>query len=159
MCFYVDDVDWYAEVQEEEIKDSNGHMVCQECSRWLPKNEPFHYIYQQESEECKTCLNGECECHSTEDCCECTYPDYGEYYEWWSCRDCYRFLECIRQAELEEGCRDRESRPLLGMMVESLRDIGPKDCKRYWTKVKDTKEYLIDSGYLPWLWKELFGGT
>ena len=105
----------------------------------------FH-LHQQEYEECSACL-GEC-------CCES--PDYGETFDLNCCMDCVKFLEAVRVAEIEAGCALSEALPLLGEMVVQIGEGGHEEAKKYVKKAIKLFPELKASGYLGWLWRQMF---
>lgn len=154
MCF-INDYDWYASVTEKTSYPVEKETRCDECDGIIPVGATVHHIYQQEAEECRACEFGDCQCVG--DCCQCAKPDPGETFDYDRCQDCHRFLEAVEAAEVEAGCSIYEARPPLGQMTEKINDGGRDEAKKYFKKAAKLHPELVKSGYLGWLWREMFG--
>jgi hypothetical protein len=152
MCF-INNCSWTAEVQEEWSALAEKPTYCEECRRPIPAKAMVHYLEQQEHEECQACVWGDCACPDRTDdfhYCVCAEPEFGELFEWRCCDDCCRFLKVIEAAEMEAGCAASESRPMLGEMIESLREAHA-DLDRYLEAAQRLHPELQANGYLEWL--------
>jgi len=158
MCF-VNDGDWTARVYEVTQKTSERKRRCQECDQMIQAGIPFWNIWMQEYEECHTCTMGKCDCVQEDNndlCCKCTEPDHGEEFETWHCQECHKFLEAIREAEIESGCSPYEAQPLCEQMVEAISNTDESDAERYFIKAAVKYPELGDSGYLKRLHEKCF---
>ena len=154
MCFVHDDYDWIAMVNEEADEVATRPMKCDECDAAISAGQFMHTIHQQESEWCKDCENGDCEC--AVECCECERPNLGESFDYVRCEQCDKFLRAVEAAEIEQGCDEDTARPGLPMW-DDLQGGGRLDAKRYWKKARSMFPELVASGYLGKLWRRMFG--
>ena len=161
MCFYSEPF-WIARVVEKTSAPAKERTWCDECGRDIEAGQTLHTLDQQEYEECQACEAGECKCPADSkgdpNCCQCDEPGYGETYHHEECDDCHKFLKAVALVEDDEGCGRDESRPALGRMVDSLCELGAAECKKYYRRAAQEHPELVASGYLKWLWKEVFGG-
>lgn len=167
MCF-ASDYDWYAEFIDNSTPIADRDIRCDECHCAIPAGTRYHHTYMQQHEECRDCDNGECECQPIfedgvqvgrtceDNGCQCAEPNIGETFEWHCCESCFKFLDAIEAAEVEAGCKRYEARPPLTEMLDSLRNAGARDCKRYYRKASQMFPELVISDYLPKLWRKLF---
>lgn len=61
MCFYAD-YDWIAQVFEESEPVATRPVRCEECGAGIPRGATYHHVWMQQYEECRACINEECEC-------------------------------------------------------------------------------------------------
>ena len=148
MCFY-NDCDWYAEVVTTTEKKLTYRMMCDECRRAHDVGDTLKIHEMQEYEDCHRCYEGEC--------CQCAEPDYGEFASYNQCEDCEKFLAAVGAAEVEAGCGSDESLPVPTEMKEAIQEGGKEEAEKYWVKAKAMYPQLIESGYLDWLWGDIFG--
>ena len=121
MCFY-NDCDWYASIQEDKVGVATKDIKCDECHRLIKEGEWVRHIFMQEDEECRNNPESEyCEGGEEGDSCppDCEH-DYGETFDYDRCETCDQLIEAIHQHELDEGCREDESRPNLTELYEAL---------------------------------------
>lgn len=156
MCFYADS-DWVARQVEESSRTTQPgeNLHCHECQRDITAGCTLHEIEMHEYDECQVCYDGECKCPDG-DCCRCEQPQYGEDCHWQVCNDCFRFLEAVQYVEEDAGCSGPETRPLLFRMQEAICDRGLAEAKPYWQRARKLYPDLASSGYLGWLWREVF---
>lgn len=158
MCF-ISESEWYADVSEEGyVFNKNEKERCDECRRPIAAGDRKFEITQQEHEHCQACENGECLCEDQGEWhdCECESPEYGETVEYVRCMDCDWFLAAVKVAELEAGCRESESLPPLGEMVNCVEESGRGEAEKYFSKAEELFPELAASGYLKWLKKKIF---
>jgi hypothetical protein len=160
MCFYSGDYDWYAAINEESTLCAAKPTQCDECHTTIPIGGIVHHIFQQENESCSDCEDGYCTCPRDEDgdcldCC-CLDPNYGESFECDWCDECDKFVKAVKAAEIEAGCPEHQSRPLLTQMRDSIHDGGMEEAKKYWIKARSLYPELVASGYLGKLWRRVF---
>ncbi len=153
MCFTNNDYDWIANVTEESTATASKDIKCDECRRTIPAGVAYHHIHQQESEWCKDCENGDCECVG--DCCQCEHPSTGESFDYDRCLDCNKFLQAVENAELAAGCSISDSRPPLGEMRDTIHECK-YEAEKYWRQAAKDYPELVKSGYLGWLWRRTF---
>lgn len=161
MCFYNDDCEWVAQVQEETSKPATKPIKCNECGAIIPVGSVVHHVFMQEHEECNACYSGECSCpldvfevpSCSEGNCQCAKPAFGETFAYDRCDECERFLRIIQEVEIEDGCPPYESRPMLCDMIESLQQA---DSKRYFRRAIKDDRSLQKSGYLGRIGKLVF---
>jgi hypothetical protein len=163
MCFLLD-CDWHASVVHEEDRTATKEMNCLECSHKIQPGDSYHYVYQQEHEECQACEWAECECPDALDGkdrpqdheCRCEKPNYGESYEYWRCQECSKFLKAVQRAEVDAGCSVYESQPHYEDMIDEISDSGMDEAKRYFKRAAKDFPEIVKSGYLGWLWRKMF---
>jgi hypothetical protein len=118
----------------------------------------------EEHEECRVCEEDMCDCPEDENgekvClnngCQCETTDLGESFDWRCCSQCHKFLDAIHDAEIEAGCRESESRPMLTSMVEEISEQDCKEAAKYFKVALRKYPELKMSGYLGNLWKKCF---
>jgi len=163
MCF-VNDYDYSVAVQNDFTYTAEKPVRCDECHRMIPIGEKVFHIDQQEYDECKACLDGDCECPRDADgcptCdasdCQCEEPNFGETFSYDCCKDCRKFRQAIRSAETKAGCASDESEPALPAMCEQINDGGQDEALKYWREAKRMFPELLASGYLRFIWHRCF---
>ncbi len=163
MCF-IGEGDWTASVCEKTYPVATKNIRCDECNRTIEIGETYHHIYMQEYEECQDCENDGCECPLDEDggriChkngCQCEKPSYGEDATYDCCQECQKFRQAIHDAEIEAGCREYESQPMLGSMFEEIQEQDPIEARKYFKTALRLFPELKQSGYLGRHWKSSF---
>ena len=163
MCFYNDDCDWIAQVYEESASVVTESGQCQECGRIMLVGATMHNVWIQQYEACRRCdPNERAEWDDDfaggplEQCSDGQH-DYGETFDYSRCDDCDLFLQAVQEAEEDAGCHHDDARPPLEFMRERINDGGQDEAKRYWRKALERYPQLKASGYLGWLWREVFG--
>src|ERR1700722_8291329 len=141
MCF-VQEAEWKAEVSETtEGPKTVDTTRCSECGMGIDIGEWHKHIEMQEYEECHDCEYGDCDCatKNTEDHeCQCDPPNYGETFVYDRCEGCEKLLAAIREVEIESGCGEHESVPLLGDLDNQLRNLGDhEERKKYADRFKE----------------------
>lgn len=158
MCF-VSNAEWFAEVYEHSDPVATRPTVCDECCCPIPVGTTYHRIEMQEYEQCRACLDGDCECprDADGDCaeCKCEKPSLGESHTYERCTGCHLFLQAVEEAEKEAGCKAHESRPDLDCMIESLSEGDERELLRYFKKATVMHPELRESGYLAILWRKI----
>lgn len=157
MCFVAcNDYDWCASVVEWSDGHADGKEKCDEC-RAAPAAGAFvRRLYQQEHEECRICHpDGEDTPPGVSEN-DGHAHDYGESCDYVRCENCHKFLEAVKAAEIEAGCAPYESRPMLWMMHEDIRNGGADEAKKYWKKAAKMYPELVESKWLGRLWRRLF---
>lgn len=158
MCFNNDDGDWIVGTQETSTVVVEKPTRCRECASVIPYGAEAIAIALYEFDDsgpgCITCDNGDCEC--TGNCCQCDEPNRGEEYHTVRCLNCNAFLNAVQIAEEEAGCRHDESRPPLDQMQEYIREAGIEEADKYRKVAIREYPWLRDSGYLSWLWSQMF---
>ncbi len=156
MCFFTGDCDWTCGLQEFGDKLAEKDTHCHECGVAIKAGETLHWIYQQEAEDgCLSCEQCECECEEDK-CCQCENPSVGETFHYHRCMDCNAFLAAVKEAELDAGCREFESVPLLTEMCESINNGGMDEAKKYFKRAAKRFPEWAKSGYLGRLWVNIF---
>lgn len=159
MCFY-SEPDWYAEIVEEQdlVAGDVSPGRCDECYRPVAPGSPYHIIRMQEYETCQGCeACEELEGDDWDVLCRGEDPNLGETFEYRRCHECHLFLEAVEAAELAAGCRRSDSRPDLTGMVEQIGEGGREEAAKYFRQALRSYPQLRASGYLGWLYKEIFG--
>jgi hypothetical protein len=154
MCF-TQDCDWTAEINESSDVIAEKPTRCDECLATIAVGAFVHHIHQQEHEECQDCYAGECACEKNR-CCQCESPSYGETFDYDRCEDCHKFLQAIHDVEIEAGCREWESQPLLLSMVESVQEGDKDQAKKYVRKAIQMFPELKVTGYITRIAKRIF---
>jgi len=126
MCFYNDDYDWYADVQDESHVRCEKATGCDECGSKIQVGQWKRHIYQQEEEMCRYCEDEDSiEYEKGFDCKgDC---DFGETSEYDCCVPCMKILAAIYEQEKDEDCPEHSRRPSLGLMWEEAFDSGHDD--------------------------------
>jgi hypothetical protein len=124
MCF-LNEYDWYADIHDVSQVKSDGKHRCMECSATIPEGVTCQKTYQRQHEYCDDC--GWVYGVDSDDC----EHDFGEESEWYTCEVCAAFLEAVKASELEAGCRESESLPLVGGMFA---EIDRESARRYTKK-------------------------
>ena len=145
MCFVNDGYDWTAAICEESDATATRPYKCLECGSVIAVGEFIHHVHQQEYEDCQFC---------EDDYCGCETPDFGETFDWHWCENCDKFLRAIKQAELDDGCSESESRPAMPFW-EDIQNIGSDGAKRYWVVAR--RMFPEIGAYLDRLWVKMFG--
>jgi hypothetical protein len=138
MCFYNDDYDWVASVQERSTIKATKRVHCIECSKLIMAGEECERIWQQEHEECQVCCEygDDYDEDNPQDSTECDH-DYGETFEGFTCQHCLSIIEAIRQVEVEEGCPEHAQRPSIGGLYEEAFSRWNDDARKYASKVAE----------------------
>lgn len=155
MCF-VSDCDWYPNLVHLDTITADAVRRCDECRRDVQAGGTLHHVYMQEAEECKACEHGNCECVG--DCCQCAEPSTGESFDWVCCEDCHKFLESVKATEVAAGCHVNEATPSLCGMLEEIFNGGREEAGKYFRTAIRMFPELQRSGFLGWLWREIFQG-
>jgi hypothetical protein len=136
MCFYNDDYDWVASVQERSTIKATKKVSCIECSKLIEAGEECERIWQQENECCSICTEGaeDYDEEEPQDPTTCEHH-YGETFEGYTCQRCLNIIEAIRQVEIEEGCPEHAQRPSIGGLYEEAFSRWNDDAKKYASKV------------------------
>lgn len=154
MCF-LNECEWFASINEHSSNPATKATKCNECGIVIQPGEIVHRLYQQEYEECRDCEYGYCECEKDK-CCICEKPNYGETFDYDCCDNCDKFLKAIEASEIEVGCRRSESRPMLTMMVEDIREANdPESVRRYVKKALVMFPELKTNKYISRIAKKL----
>jgi hypothetical protein len=162
MCFYNDDADWTANVNESSTYLATTSAKCMECRRVIAVGETVHQVYQQEADDCLDCENGDCECADggTYHVCQCDKPELGHTYTWLACADCFKFLAAVEAAEVADGCSKSEARPPLGQLIEELAQQAAYDggdaFHKYGLEAAKLHPELVRNGYLAFLRSKVF---
>lgn len=154
MCFY-NEGDWCVAVQKEETLAAAAPLRCDECGVMIQVGGYVRHIHQWENEDCQDCENGDCDCGEA-GCCRCPEPkNYGEEFDYHCCEQCDKFINAVASAELEVGCREHESKPMLTSLFEELHEVSIHDKRRYVKKALSMFPELRTSGYLTAMWKKI----
>ncbi len=159
MCFYNDDYDWVAAIEDEAERILEKPTRCDECGRKMQVGETAHHVFQQQHEECQACEEGDCDCPDKEDCphdCKCDEPNFGETFEYDRCVECDKFLKAVEQHETDEQCPPMERQPAYAMMIETISEFERKDALKYFRKAARMFPELKRTGYLKRLWRRMF---
>ncbi len=120
MCFYYDDYDWIATINEQYFIRGEREHKCLECGRNIAPEEWRRYIYQQEHEMCQICEDDYSEEFDEEqDPATCAH-NYGKRSNAHICRECCLILEAIYDLEEKEGCPEHARQPAFGELQEAL---------------------------------------
>jgi len=127
MCFYNDDYDWIAEVNDVRHERSDQKSRCIDCCRTIQSGEWRQTIDQQEHEECQICSEwGDLYDESViKETCD---HDYGETFHCSVCRECSLLREAIYDLEQIEGCPEYARQPPAGELYDAMnpRNDGEK---------------------------------
>jgi len=120
MCFYNDDCDWIASINEQSSVVCDKRCRCFECQRTILPGEWHRTNYQQEHEMCQICED-DCSDDFDEDAdkANCKH-DYGETFSCVLCRECCLLLEAIYDLERIEGCPEYARQPAYGELRDTL---------------------------------------
>ena len=120
MCFYNDDVDWYAEVCRT-VEGTDGRATrCIECGAKIADGEWRRHIEQVQYECCQICEDDCSEYYESEaDKATCQH-DYGETFVCDTCQACCNLLEAVRVVEIEAGCPEHAQIPSIGGLLDEL---------------------------------------
>lgn len=137
MCFYNDDYDWSAEVNDVTFVRTEKLNVCEECRRRIEPGEWRRRIEQREHEECQICedsysddyISADADSYDTKqehaealaELAEHKHS-YGETYSGATCRECCLLLAAIYDLEEKEGCPEYARQPLGGTLREELHE-------------------------------------
>lgn len=143
MCFYNDDCDWIADVNDVTDGPAPEAGHCIECSAAIAVGDPCRSVHQQEHEDCQKCDETSDDADFDEDGnyvpCDGNH-DYGETFDCLICESCCQILKAIEAHEIDAGCPPHARQPSLG---------------RLWDETIEDTEALAD--YLKRA-KELFPG-
>lgn len=134
MCFYDDDDDWYASIVEDSVIEVTSPVRCDECGRSIPPGSWRRHIFMQQDEYCRHDPEGgrydagdtaeamgvDVDALPEEGCPPGCEHDYGETCEYDRCEACDQLIEAIHRHELDEGCREYESRPALEELHQAM---------------------------------------
>lgn len=125
MCFYNDDYDWCASINEETDGPADADHNCVDCGLKIAAGEFCRHIFQQEDEECQQCGLREGEQPDPEDVEEgelfCDGPhEFGEIWNGWICGSCLKAREAINAFETKEGCPSDSREPRPGLLQEAF---------------------------------------
>lgn len=120
MCFYNDDYDWVATVNEVTDKAAEQETRCYECGAVICIGETARFVHQQESEECECdwCQFGQHD-PDWEGSKECEH-DLGESLDCVICPACIKLLKAIEAHEIAEGCPEYARQPLYGELGDTF---------------------------------------
>ncbi len=144
MCFYNDDYDWCAEVNEESEGPSDEACNCRECGATIAIGEWCKRVFQQEHEACQicedSCSDDFIEREEMEDLF--TEPNgldaewaaeklkkldehscsYGETYRYVRCEKCDKVIRAVVAHEKNEGCPEYSQQPALANLYDELNE-------------------------------------
>lgn len=128
MCFY-NDYDWRAEVCEKSERSSEEDCHCDECHQAIPAGVRHTYIYMAQHETPRDWNDEGLEYGEDLPEDDPSRFDPGEEFDYRCCSRCWKVLEAIEAAELEEGCPKHAARPALTrlhsvMWVDANREGG-----------------------------------
>lgn len=117
MCFYSDDYDWVAMVNEISDKPAERQTTCYECGADIHVGDIARFVHQQESQECQCewCQFGRLDPDWGGGVCE---QNYGESFDCVVCGECIKLLKAIEAYEIAEGCPEYARQPLYGELCE-----------------------------------------
>lgn len=121
MCFYNDDYDWYALVNEVTDGPATRSGKCIECNGLIAINDPCRMIYQQQYEYCTKCDEGGDDADFDEDGnyipCDGNH-NFGETFDGMICESCCQILKAIEAHEIDAGCPSYAQQPSYGGLWE-----------------------------------------
>ena len=137
MCFYNDDYDWIAEVEELHFIRAEKACKCAECNCQIVVGDWYRRLCQKEFEMCQICedsesfsyLSADASDYDTEDEHVAALADlvahehsYGETFSASTCRKCCLVLTAIYDLEAKEGCPEYARQPDTGELSQALFD-------------------------------------
>lgn len=131
MCFYYDDYDWSAEINEESHIRCDAPCKCFDCNRMVTSGEWVRRIFQLQSELCWICEDSESDLYEYPDEYEpesgmygpTEHPCYfGESWLGFICRECCLLREAIYDVEEKEGCPYDARQPAFGELAEVFQE-------------------------------------
>lgn len=150
MCFYNDDYDWYASVQQVTTPIAEKETRCDECGRNIAIGETMRQIYQQEHEVCECCSES-----GENDECNCAEPNIGETFLYHCCSECAKFRDAVKQTERDEGCPAHALQPSLCGMIDEIQEFDEEQARKYFETAGRLFPELKDAGYLAKLWNRM----
>lgn len=126
MCFYNDDYEWIASVNEISHETSARRRRCGECGDMIPAGIAYLHVHQQEYEEC--CCGDELSDdydpfhHCVIDPCQ-----FGETFSFDMCHLCEKLRRAVHAREEQEGCPPGSREPAYGTLLESLWEHNDRD--------------------------------
>lgn len=128
MCFFNDDYDWCAEVNEIRHERNDNPAKCYECRRLIQPGEWRQSIHQVEHECCQICDDESSDLFDESINPEECKHDCGESFDCSICRECSLLLEAIWDVERIEGCPEHARQPCYGELYDAMnpRNDGEK---------------------------------
>lgn len=121
MCFYNEDYDWIAEVNEVTDGPASQAGKCIECGSAIAIGDTCRTVHQQEHEECQQCEEDGCNAEYDADGnyvpCDGNH-DYGEIFDCLICESCCQLLQAIEAHEIDAGCPPHARQPSYGGLWE-----------------------------------------
>jgi hypothetical protein len=120
VCFYNDDYDWIASINDTTCVQGTVADRCYECRRPIDAGEWRVSIYQQEHEACQICEDEDSDefdqqIHQN----ECIH-DFGETFSAVICRQCSLLREAIYDLERIENCPEHARQPRIGALQDEM---------------------------------------
>lgn len=115
MCFYNDEYDWTAEVQDVTCERATKLEHCMECGASIIAGQWCKRIHQRQHESCQLCEDDESDNYDPQS--ECKH-DYGETYDYVCCVECAKIQAAIWEYERKEDCPEYARSPTLEGLYE-----------------------------------------
>ena len=127
MCFYNDNYDWYAQVNEVTDGPAMKAGTCEECRQPIAVGDQCRSVHQQEHEECQQCDEDSDDAEFDADGnfipCDGNH-NYGETADFMICESCCQILKAIEAHEIDEGCPPHARQPSYGgLWDETTEDL------------------------------------
>lgn len=127
MCFYNDDYDWIAEV--EDATESHGGRECQcvDCGTRIDADEWRKTIEQRQYELCQICEDEFSDMFDEASSKTTCRHAYGETWHGEFCRGCVLLRQAVEAVERDEGCPSDARQPAYGDLYGSLIDHDERE--------------------------------